>query len=473
MISTDQAIFFTVSLILLTCLINVVLLFKKSHSRTSQGFWVWGLGFLSLAYLSYGFAPAVGLPSLIVANISFLLAYIALALQLRFWKTGRSNIPRWLALACVLYVIGFELLRINYPYAARASLGQFTIWVLTIYLLALTIEQYRTTKSVQLLLLGVTFAIESFCALSRLLFLWFVQIPGPDPTHLLTEPLPMVLVRWIWIITTAITYLTVMTYVLEKTLNRTEELDSLLNEKRQLLNAISKLTRSRSASDTASALAHELAQPITTIHLASEQLKHHCSAEPNQDLTAIATLLRRESLRSTEIMKQLEQLFRAPNQPKSIVSIAAITRNVLTVLQTRLDSNQIKLTQSGNFNQHVFGEPTQLEAVLTNLISNAVKALSEQPMPRTIGLHCSLNNSICTIDVQDNGPGIDPSLHAHLGQLYFSDSQKGSGIGLWLSNLIIDTHEGTLSIHRPAQGGTVVSIDLPTKSCAKNSPRSS
>jgi len=461
LITADQAIFFSVSAILLTCLANSLTMYRRRGKIAHEGFWLWGLAFLPLAYLGYGLGPWLGLPSLVVANASFLLAYISLALQLRFWHTGKSKIPVWIYVACIAYFIGFEFLRAQFPYAARATFGQTTIWAVTVYLLITSIKLYRQSGSIQMLLLSGTFAIESVCAASRVLLLWLVQMPGPDPSHLLAEPFYMVITRWVWIVATAMSYLTVMTYVLEKILNRNEELNSLLREKRQLLNAMAQLTRNRNAGETAGVLTHELAQPMTTIYLASHELQNQIAKHGHEDLRALGELLGAESARSTRIMKRLEQLFRSPNLPKQAVSMASVIDNALTALAPRLQTNHIHITRNGQWKLTVNGETTQLEAVFINLISNAMNALISQTGQRSIKLTCSQHDGMCIVEVQDNGPGIDPLVLEFWGKPYVSDREQGSGIGLWLSKLIIDTHGGNIEISRSKPTGTLARVSLP------------
>lgn len=461
LLSIDQAIFFSVSAILLACLGNSLAVFRPQGHSVNERFWLWGLAFLPVAYLGYGLGPWLGLPSLIVANVGFLLAYVSLALQLRFWKTGKVSIPTSVYLACLAYFIGFEVLRAYFPYAARATFGQGTIWALTVYLLFASINLYRKTGSIQMLMLATTFAIESLCAASRVLLLWLVQIPGPDPTHLLAEPFYMVMVRWIWIVANAISYLTIMTYVLEKTLNRNQELGSLLKEKHQLLSAMTKLTRSRSASDAASALAHELAQPLTTIYLASQELQSQTETQKYQVLREISDLISTESARSTRIMQQLEKLFKSPNLPKQSVVIAMVLENALAVLEPRIKAHQIDIKRHGDFTLTVHGEPTQLEAVFVNLISNAINALQSQRGSKSIEINCSRQAQTCVIEFQDNGPGIDPLVAACIGKPYLSEREQGSGIGLWLSTLVLKTHQGSLEICNTDDSGALARVTLP------------
>jgi signal transduction histidine kinase len=95
-----------------------------------------------------------------------------------------------------------------------------------------------------------------------------------------------------------------------------------------------------------------------------------------------------------------------------------------------------------------------------NIISNAITALADQPDPRTIDLSYFVRDSLCLIELRDNGPGIDPILLQNIGNAYLSDRQDGSGIGLWLSKMIIESHQGQLNVSNH-QSGALVSITLP------------
>ena len=462
-VSGDQIVFLLVSLILASCFINTVEVLRRERWVTGEIFWLYGLFSLSTSYLAYGVSPWVGRPGLIVANIAFLISYISLALQLRFWLTKKSNIPVWLTGSSVIYVIAFEWSRDYLPYIARASFGQIFILLLAVYLIVSSQRLYSQKRSRQIMLLSLTFVVESGCAMVRLVMLWVEPASTLNTSSILTEPFYMVVVRWVWVVANAMSYLTIMTYVLEKTLDRNDALSMLLKEKQLLINAMSKISRNQQTGGIASAMVHELSQPLSTLLLLSKKLKDQVKQHDLDNLDNQVDVLFAETDKSAKILLQIEKLLRIKNSPKQSVLLSDLIDGALEVLSPRLTANGIALLKSGRFDVMLRVEPTQIELVLINLISNAIAVLSNQAGKRTIQFDCSTQHDQCTIEVTDNGPGIRPEVLSGLGQMYVSDKESGSGVGLWLSKLIIDHHNGQFEAGNHPSGGATFSVTLPVE----------
>lgn len=460
-ISGDQLVFLLVAAILLSCFGNAFAVMRRQPWVVGESFWLWGLIALSISYLAYGLSPWFGRVSLVIANMTFLISYISLTLQLRFWRTTKSNVPMWVIIASLIYVIVFEVVRDALPYSARATLGQCTILLLTGYLVWSSLSFYKKQRSFQILMLSGTFAVEFLCAGIRLAMLWLQPESTAGTSSILSEPFYMIVVRWVWAASNAISYLTVMTYVLEKTFDRNEDLRVLLKEKRQLINALSKVSRSHHAGDVASALTHELSQPLTTLLLLTKSLSLQIKDNDLKDLQQQVDILRTESERSANIMAQIHKLLRVQNENLQPIQIADVLDNALLVLSPRLSANNITLKKVGRFDYFVSGEATQLELVFINLISNAISILSDQEEQRHIELECYVKNSHCIVEVKDNGPGIDQAILQSIGQIYVSGREQGSGVGLWLTNLILANHRGKLEANNRQNGGASFRVTLP------------
>jgi hypothetical protein len=128
---------------------------------------VFGLVALSISYLGFGISVWLGRPALSIANLGLLLAYLAMSLQLRYWRFGKTNVPVWLVVLAITYTVLLETFRHYLPYTVRLYLIHSVMTVITAYLFWSAIQYYRTARSKQLILLASTFAIEFLCAASR------------------------------------------------------------------------------------------------------------------------------------------------------------------------------------------------------------------------------------------------------------------------------------------------------------------
>lgn len=462
--SGDHLVFVSVACVLIVSAVNTVVLNREHGWREGEAFWFWGLIALSVSYLGFGTSAWLGPIALSIANLGLLIAYLAMSLQLRYWQTGRTNVPILLVAAAILYSVLLEYLRATAPYTIRLHLIHFTMSVITAYLFYSAVSYYRKNGSTQLLVLATTFAIEFTCAFSRLV----LTVIQPDPTNqqmtLYEEPVVMVLLRWVWLLANAMSYLTVMTFELEKTLNKNETLRVLLKEKDLLLNALSRHNRSDKSAAVGRTLSHELRQPLTTLLLASKNLQAQLKANDLSDLDVQVDFLCKECERSANLINKLEEVFRPKRTELPSTNIAAAIEQTIKTMQPRLDADNIEVRLVGDFACTVPTDATQLETVFINLISNSINALSHRSRDRQITIESQSQPLACVVTVRDNGPGIDPSVLPNLWQLYVTDESRGSGIGLWLSQQIVQNHSGQIEAGNTPGSGAWFRVVLPRKS---------
>lgn len=97
--------------------------------------------------------------------------------------------------------------------------------------------------------------------------------------------------------------------------------------------------------------------------------------------------------------------------------------------------------------------------VLANILGNAVKFTGDGGM---ISVSTSKDEQAAVVDVKDSGPGIDPGMMARLFQKFATNSEAGTGLGLFISKSIIETHGGRIHARNNEDGqGATFSFALP------------
>ncbi|MDX8365852.1 ATP-binding protein [Cytobacillus sp. IB215665] len=112
-----------------------------------------------------------------------------------------------------------------------------------------------------------------------------------------------------------------------------------------------------------------------------------------------------------------------------------------------------------SYDPTVFGDRNQLIQVFINIVKNAIDA-----MPRGGRIDISVNNidqKFVKVIVVDDGIGIPKERLNKIGEPFFTLKEKGMGLGLTISNKIINEHKGTINIKSVVTVGTTVSITLP------------
>jgi two-component system, sporulation sensor kinase A len=105
----------------------------------------------------------------------------------------------------------------------------------------------------------------------------------------------------------------------------------------------------------------------------------------------------------------------------------------------------------------VYGDKNQIIQVLINIVKNAIDAMTEG----NITVKCSIGEKHIHISVLDQGTGISPERLKRLGEPFFTLKEKGMGLGLTISQKILEDHKGSLHIESEVNKGTKVNVLLP------------
>ena len=104
-------------------------------------------------------------------------------------------------------------------------------------------------------------------------------------------------------------------------------------------------------------------------------------------------------------------------------------------------------------------EENQLKQVFINIMKNSLDAISANG---EISIQTKLlSDNQVLIRFSDNGCGISQELLPRLGEPFYTTKEKGTGLGLLVSNKIIKDHQGSINITSEIKKGTIVDIILP------------
>jgi signal transduction histidine kinase len=234
---------------------------------------------------------------------------------------------------------------------------------------------------------------------------------------------------------------------------------------RERQGALDSTLRLAAASETASALAHELNQPLSAItsYLGAAQL---LLAQPVRDEARLAGAIAaasREATRAGEIVRQLREFFRSGAKRAERVGVEQLVLGALRAMEPALESRSVALrARCASGAGDVVVDRVQLESVLHQLVGNAIDAMSEAgSKDPTIDVAMTRSNGVVRIEVRDSGPGIDPELGDSIFSPFKTTKPLGTGLGLSISRTIVENHGGTLSV-APASSGAHFVLTLPT-----------
>ena len=91
-------------------------------------------------------------------------------------------------------------------------------------------------------------------------------------------------------------------------------------------------------------------------------------------------------------------------------------------------------------NIEVNADKSRITQVISNLINNAIKFTQKG----RITINCEQHENEIIVQVRDSGRGIDPEIHSRLFSKFASKSEQGTGLGLFISKSIIESHGGRI-----------------------------
>jgi PAS domain S-box-containing protein len=215
----------------------------------------------------------------------------------------------------------------------------------------------------------------------------------------------------------------------------------------------------------ASALAHELSQPLGAILRNAEaaEIMLQTSSPDLDELRAIVTDILSDDKRAGQVIERLRSLLKRRSLDLQPIELPSVIAEVMSLVRADAAARQVKLAYSAAPNlPRVQGDRIHLQQVLLNLLVNALDALDGcAPDRRSIQVSARQPDP-ATVEVRvvDHGPGIPAESHARLFEPFFTTKAKGMGMGLAVSRTIIEAHKGKLWVENPPEDGACFCFTL-------------
>ncbi len=246
-----------------------------------------------------------------------------------------------------------------------------------------------------------------------------------------------------------------------------------ITEQKNAEEALRKAEKLALAGRMATTVAHEINNPLEAIGNILYLLQN--AVELNAEARSYVDAAQQELKRVSEITTLTLGMQRGAADRNESVQVSKLIENVLTLYQRKTKSLGIEVQRRYDYDGAVFGSLGELRQVFSNLIVNAMDALADNGNKLIIsvrrGRRWDTGAEGVRVSILYAGPGIASD---HLSQLfqafYTTKGERGTGIGLWVSNTIIKKHGGNLRVHssvRAGRSGTCFSVFLPLESVAE------
>lgn len=234
---------------------------------------------------------------------------------------------------------------------------------------------------------------------------------------------------------------------------------------RQHLTELAHVSRLGSMGELASALAHEVNQPLTAIMTYCRT----CLRMLEQGRLSDAALHKAmsNSLNSAEhareVVSKLRTFIRRGEMKPHPIPAAHMIRQCRVLLDTEARHHQVKLRLSAPDDlPTVRVDSVLIQQVIFNLVRNGIEAINESDNPmRELTVRASAEGDKVLVRVSDTGKGVDADLRETLFDPFVSTRKQGLGIGLSLCRSVLDRHKGKLWIEDKPEPGATFCFSLP------------
>lgn len=245
-------------------------------------------------------------------------------------------------------------------------------------------------------------------------------------------------------------------------LTERQQTEARLQELQVELVHIARLT---ALGEMASALAHELNQPLTAINNYVSGSRRLLDIEGPEARTKIRGALEQaaaQALRAGDIIRRLREFVSRGETEKRVESLTKLIdeASALALVGAKEMGVRMRFDREPG-SDLVLVDRVQIQQVLLNLIRNAIDALEGAPRREITIAKRLTGDGMVRISVADSGPGIKPEMVGQLFQPFVTSKKQGMGVGLSISRTIIEAHGGRISAENGPEGGAVVSFTLP------------
>ena len=229
---------------------------------------------------------------------------------------------------------------------------------------------------------------------------------------------------------------------------------------------LARVARLSTLGEMASGIAHEINQPLTAISTNAQASMRLLESNPPDTGLCVEVMERiaSQAARAGEIIRQLRRFVRKEPLERSEVDINSLVGAVVVLIRPELRRANVRLVLDLQPNlPGIAVQPIQIEQVILNLAKNAIEALNEMPAgQRSLMIQTNLiSDDLIRVTVRDTGPGLNAAILDHLFDPFVTSKPDGMGLGLSISNGIIQAHGGRLTAISPAEGGAEFSFFIP------------
>jgi len=226
-----------------------------------------------------------------------------------------------------------------------------------------------------------------------------------------------------------------------------------VTENQELVNTLNRVEKQLLTSQMSANIVHEIRNPLTAIKGFLQLIEAGIEYREQYVEVLLSEVEKIEGLTN-----ELLQMANPNNDKKKFIQINELITDVLLLMKAQTRLRKILFEVSGELDVSIFCNPHEIKQVLINLILNAADAMHGEG---TIKINVERRGNSVVIQVIDHGQGMSEQALEKVNDEFYTTKQHGTGLGLVVTEQIIEKHCGQLSIFSKENEGSTFEVTLP------------
>ena len=223
------------------------------------------------------------------------------------------------------------------------------------------------------------------------------------------------------------------------------------------------MSRLTAMGEMASALAHELNQPLSAIANYLSGARRLLERAGNSEPRAAEALDKAagQALRAGEIIRRLRDFLSRGEGERRIESLPKLVQEACALAMVGAKESGVRVRYRFDPDiDRVIVDRVQIQQVILNLVRNGLDAMADQPRRELEVATSAASEEMAIVSVTDTGPGVDGAAAARLFQPFVTTKANGMGVGLSISRTIVEAHGGRIWTEPNPEGGAAFHFTL-------------
>jgi signal transduction histidine kinase len=235
-------------------------------------------------------------------------------------------------------------------------------------------------------------------------------------------------------------------------------------ESRRNLELAADASRRQTMAALTSSIAHELGQPLTSMinNAQAGRMMITANRATPDTVCEILSDIESEGVQATQIIDRHRAMLRGHQLDTKPIDLHVVIHESLALVAHDMRARQIEATVNLSSSPCIItGDQVLLQQVLVNLVMNAMDAMAQTPPARRrVTISTEVRAADVEVSVRDAGTGLPAQIDGALFTPFVTTKAHGLGIGLTITQTIVDAHGGTIEARNNPEGGATFTVTL-------------